>query len=88
MHAIIWKHRIDIFGAQSLSSEMWGPLLDDLKAEHVSGTPPGKRVTVVGGPRGGTDAFVYRTDNMADEEVVSIFKRYGIPAEVGSEKAD
>lgn len=89
MHAVVWKHRIDIFGAQALPKDKWDPLLNELKAEHVpSATPPGKRAAVVGGPGGQTDAFVYRTADMADEEVIRILDKYGITAKIGAEKVD
>jgi hypothetical protein len=86
MHATIWQNRIDILGAESLPKEKWVPLLDELKAEHVpSATPVGKRMAIFATPSGRTDAFIYRTTDMADEEIIRILGKYGIPAGVGSE---
>jgi hypothetical protein len=88
MHATIWQDRIGILGAESLPKEKWEPLLDELKAEHVpSGTPAGKRHAIFLTPTGRTDAFVYRTTDMADEEIIRILGKYGIPASVSSENA-
>jgi hypothetical protein len=88
MHAIIRRVRIDIFGVESLPRERWEPLLDELKAEHVpSATPAGKRHAIFPTASGRTDAFVYRTTDMADEEIIRILEKYGIPASVGSENA-
>ncbi|GEM_PF-4388962 len=86
MHAIVSRNRIDILGAQSLPKGKWEPLLDELKAEHVpSATPAGKRHAISMTPSGRTDAFIYRTADMADEEIIRILGKYGIPAGVGSE---
>lgn len=87
MEATIWPDRIDILGAGALPNELWKPLLDDLKAEHVPGlTPTGKRMSVVVSPTGGTDAFIYRTASIPDDEVIRILSNYGIPGSIGSEK--
>ena len=87
MDAFVWPHRIDILGANSLAQQQWEPLLNELKAEHVpSATPVGKRMAVVLGPDGRTDAFVYRTAPMPDDEVVCILAKYGIVARIGVEK--
>jgi hypothetical protein len=86
MQATIWAHRIDILGANSLPKKMWEPLLNELKAEHVpSATPVGKRMAATLGPNGRTDAFIYRTVAVADEEVVQILGKYGIPASIAPE---
>lgn len=86
MRAIVWRHRIDILSSESLPKEKWEPLLNDLKAEHVpSATPSGERVAIVSG-HDGVDAFVYRTADMADDEIVRILDRYGIPASFGFEE--
>lgn len=86
MRAIVWRHRIDILGSESLPKEKWDPLLDDLKAEHVpSVTPTGKRVAIVSSSAG-VDAFVYRTANMTDDEIVRILDTYGIPSRIGLEE--
>jgi len=62
MHATVWPSRIDILGASAVAGEVWEPLLDELKAEHVSSfTPTGKRLSVVLSPSGRLDAFIYRT---------------------------
>ncbi len=88
MRAVIWKHRIDILRADQLPNEKWDGLLDELKAEHVpSATPIGKRLAVVGVSAGGTVAFIYRTSDMPDEQVVEILRKHGIPASIGSEDA-
>lgn len=85
MDATVWPTRIDILGA-ALPKEVWDPLLDELKVEHVpSLTPTGKRLSVVVGPTGRVDAFIYRTHPMTDEGVVRILKKYGITATIGSE---
>lgn len=85
MKAIIWPNRIDILGA-ALPKDAWEPLLDDLQAEHVPAlTPTGKRLSAVVGPGGRIDAFVYRTHEISDAEVVRILAKYGIAAEVGSD---
>lgn len=88
MRATIWPHRIDILGANSLAQRGWEPLLNDLKAEHVaSATPVGKRMAVTLGPSGRTDAFIYRTTPIADDQVIRILAKYGIAASVGVESA-
>jgi len=71
MHAIVRPSRIDIEGANAVAAEVWQPMLDELKAEHVPGlTPTGKRMMVAVGPSGRMDGFIYRTTVMADEDVV------------------
>ena len=88
MRATIWPHRIDILGANSLAQWGWEPLLNDLKAEHVpSATPVGKRMAVTLGPSGRTDAFIYRTTPIPDDQVIRILAKYGIDASVGVESA-
>jgi hypothetical protein len=87
MKATVWPHRIDILEADSLPRETWEPLLNDLKAEPIPGfTPSGKRVALSAAraPRGGTDAFIYRSTNMSDDEVIRILGTYGIAATVGA----
>jgi hypothetical protein len=80
MHAIVRVARIDIRGANNVAKDSWEPLLDDLKAIHMSGlTPTGKRMMVAVNPRGGVDAFIYRT-GMPDEDVVRVLEKYGIEA--------
>lgn len=84
MEAKVWPDRIDILGATAVRSEVWEPLLDELKAEHVpSLTPKGKRMFVVVTFDGRIDAFIYRTAPMSDEEVVNILEKYGLPATAG-----
>jgi hypothetical protein len=88
MRATIWPHRIDILGANSLAQQEWEPLLNDLRAEHVpSATPVGKRMAVTLGLGGRTDAFVYRTAPIPDDEVVRILGKYGIAARIGVEES-
>lgn len=85
MQATIWRDRIDILGA-SLVNDRWTPLLDELKAEHVPAfTPNGERMVVVISPAGRIDAFIYRTVEMSDDEVIHVLGKYGIPATVGEE---
>jgi len=80
VEAQISQERIVILGA-SLPKESWEPLLDELKAEHVpSLMQQGKRSSVVVGPTGRVDAFIYRTTPMPDEEVVRILGKHGIRA--------
>jgi hypothetical protein len=84
MRATILPHRIDILGANSLPKQEWEPLLNDLKAVHVpSATPVGKRMAVTLGPSGRTNAFVYRTTAISDDEVVRILAKYSIAASIG-----
>ena len=72
MNAIVWHHRIDIHDA-TLPEEDWDRLLDELKAEHVpSLTPPGKRMTVVLAPQDRMNVFIYRTQQISDEEVILV----------------
>jgi len=81
MHAIVRPSRIDIEGANAVEAEVWQPMLDELKAEHVPGlTPTGKRMMVAVGPSGRINGFIYRTTAMADEDVVRILRKYGIDA--------
>jgi hypothetical protein len=88
MEAVITQRRIDILEANSLPKDSWELLLDELRAEHVpSATPTGKRMAVVGNPKGGMDAFIFRTASMSDEEVIRILGKYGISARVSSESA-
>lgn len=84
MQAKVWRDRIDIVGASSLVNDRWTPLLDELKAEHVpSLAPNGKRMAVVASSTGRIDAFIYRTAEMSDDEVIRVLGKYGIPATVG-----
>ena len=81
MRVTIRPERIDILGASGLPSSKWDALLDDLKAEYVSGlTPIGKRVSAVVGPSGRLDAFIYRTAAIPDAEIIKVFGKYGIDA--------
>jgi hypothetical protein len=87
MDAIVWPTRIDIHGA-SLPKNSWDLLLVELKAEHVPPlTPTGKRLSVVVGPTGRVDAFIYRTKPMTDDEVLAVLNRHGIFAAIGSESS-
>lgn len=88
MYAIIRPTRIDIEGANAVAAEVWQPMLDELKAEHVPGlTPAGKRMMVAVSPSGRMDGFIYRTTAMADEDVVQILRKYGIDASAVSDLA-
>jgi hypothetical protein len=85
MEAIVEPGRIAILGTSSLPKEEWETLLDDLKAEHVPAfTPTGKRMAVGVSPTGRIDAFIYRTTQMSDDEVVRILKEHNIPSQVRS----
>jgi len=86
MRATIWPDRIDILGADSLPRQKWEPLLNDLKAVHVpSVTAVGKRMAVTVGRSGRTDASVYRSTPIPDNEVIRILAKYGITASIGVE---
>jgi hypothetical protein len=86
MEAHVYRHRIHILGSSSVARDTWEPLLDDLKAEHVTGlTPHRKRIAVAVNPKGRIDAFIYRTKPMPDDEIVRILGKYGIPATVKTE---
>jgi hypothetical protein len=88
MRAIVRATRIDIEGANAVEAEVWQPMLDELKVEHVPGlTPHGKRMMVAVGPSGRMDGFIYRTTAMADEDVVRILRKYGIDAKTVSHLA-
>jgi hypothetical protein len=88
MHAIVRPSRIDIEGANAVEAEVWQPMLDELKAEHVPGlTPTGKRMMVAAGPSGRIDGFIYRTTPTADEDVVRILRKYGIDANTEADLA-
>ena len=85
MEAIVEPHRIVILGSSSLPKEKWEALLNDLKAEHVpSFTPPGQRMLVTLSPEGRTDAFIYRTNRMTDDEIVQVLSEYNIPSQMRS----
>ena len=88
MHAIVRPSRIDIEGANAVAAEVWQPMLDELKAEHLPGlTPTGKRMMVAVGPSGRMDGFIYRTTVTADEDVVRILTKYGIDANMEGDLA-
>jgi hypothetical protein len=81
MHAIVRPTRIDIEGANAVEAEVWQPMLDELKAEHVPGqTPSGERMLVFS--RG---IIIFRINellDMPDGEVVKILGKHGIEAHV------
>jgi len=86
MRATIWPDRIDILGADSLPRQKWEPLLHELKVVHVpSVTAVGKRMAVTVGRRGRTDASVYRSTPIPDDEVIRILAKYSITASTGVE---
>ena len=87
MHAIIRDIRIEILRPERLPKEQWEPLLDELGAEPSAGTPAGKRHAIFPDQSGEMRAYIYRTTDMADEEIVRILGKYGIPATVGSKSA-
>jgi hypothetical protein len=79
MHAVISPVRIDIYKASALPNEKWESLLNELKAEHVPGsTPIGKRMAAAVNADGGMTAFIYRTSDLRDDEIVKILQQYGI----------
>jgi hypothetical protein len=86
MQAIVRERRIDISGKNELAPSSWEAMLDELKAEHVSGqTPIGERMLVAE-----NDIFVFRINDlldMADAEVVRILEKYGIEANTKAELA-
>jgi hypothetical protein len=83
MEATVEPGRIVILGTSSLPREEWETILNDLKAEHVPAfTPTGKRMAVAVSPAGRIDAFIYRTAQMPDDEVVRILTKQNIPARV------
>ena len=91
MNADIWPDRIEIRGdileTNSLRQEEWGPLFDDLKAEHVpSLTPVGERMAVTGGLDHRINVTVRRTALMSDQEITRILAKYRIPANMCSDK--
>jgi hypothetical protein len=86
MHAIVRQRRIDISAGNDLAPRLWETMLDELKAEHVSGqTPIGQRMLVTE-----KDIFIFRMNDlldMADAEVVRILEKYGIEANIEGELA-
>jgi hypothetical protein len=85
MHAVVRKGRIDIHGANGIAKTSWEPLLDELKAIHISSLmQTGKRVAVGITSRGQVNATIYPTIEVADDEKARILERYGI--EVSIEK--
>ncbi len=87
MDATVWHDHIDIFGAGTLRKETWERLLDELKAEHVpSFTLTGKMMLIDESARGRTNAIVYRTRAIRDQQIIRILAKYGIEASVGAEE--
>jgi hypothetical protein len=87
MHAIIRDVRIEIVGPERLPKGQWEPLLDELGARPSAGTPAEKRHAIFPDQSGEMRAYIYRTTDMADEEIVRILAKYGIPATVASKSA-
>jgi hypothetical protein len=83
MRATIWPGCIDIYAVRAMSEETWERLLDELKAEDVPPlTPAGKRMSIMQTANGQTNATVYRNAGMPDQEIIRIFRKYGIEATV------
>lgn len=81
MYALIYPEKILILGAEALPKDCWEPLLKELKAKHVPiMTPAGKRFALVQHEGVRTDAIIYRTQPMSDDEIILILDKYEIPA--------
>jgi hypothetical protein len=78
MHAVITKDRIDIYRANEFPNNKWESLLKELKAEHVPTAMPQGKIMQVVSDGGGMTAFIYRTNDLRDDEIVKILQKYGI----------